>query len=239
MKLYNTLSGKLEPFQPAGDTVKMYVCGVTPYASSHVGHAMRAVVFDVLRRYLEFKGHEVRHVENFTDIDDKMIQAAAEQGATTTELAERNIQVYLDEMDALNVTRSHVYPRATEEIDGIRDMIASLEEKGFAYSVNGSVYFRVRRDPDYGKLSRRSLDSMKAGARVEIDEDKDDVMDFALWKAQKPRRAVMAKPVGTREAGLAHRVQRNVTCLPRRQSGYTRRRPGADLPSPRERDRPV
>ena len=201
IRLYSTLSGKIEPFSPAGDVVKMYVCGVTPYAASHVGHAMRAVVFDVLRRYLEFRGYQVRHIENFTDIDDKMIQGAKEEGVTTHELAERNILVYLDEINALNVLPAHEYPRATDEIPKIQEMVGVLEDKGFAYAVNGNVYFRVRRHEDYGKLSRRSLDSMQAGARVEVDENKEEEMDFALWKSQKPGEPAWDSPWGPGRPG--------------------------------------
>jgi cysteinyl-tRNA synthetase len=201
MKLYNTLSGKSEHFSPAAGKVKMYVCGVTPYAPSHIGHAMSSVVFDVLRRYLEFTGYEVKHVQNFTDIDDKMISAAAETGVSTDELAERNIQTYLSEMDALNVLHAHAYPRATQEIPKIVDMTAQLVQKGFAYAVDGDVYFRVRRDDDYGKLSRRSLDSMMAGARVEVDEKKEDPMDFALWKSQKPGEPAWDSPWGAGRPG--------------------------------------
>ena len=201
MKLYNTLTRRLETFSPSDDAVKMYVCGMTPYSPSHVGHAMRSVVFDVLRRYLEFNGHEVRHVENFTDIDDKMIQAAAKAGVSTEELAQNNIQVYLDQMDALNVLRAHAYPKATEEIHQIVKMIEALMERGFAYEVGGDVYFRVRLNEDYGKLSRRSLDSMRSGARVEPDEKKDDPMDFALWKSQKPGEPSWDTPWGPGRPG--------------------------------------
>ena len=202
MKLYNTLSRKAEDFSPADDSlVKMYVCGVTPYAPSHVGHALRSVVFDVLRRYLEYSGYRVKHVENFTDIDDKMIQGAAEQGISTEELAEKNIARYLEEMDTLNVVPAHEYPRATEEVPRILDIIRLLEAKGCAYSVNGSVYFRVRGKADYGKLSRRSLEDMIAGARVEVDADKEDEMDFALWKARKPGEPAWDSPWGPGRPG--------------------------------------
>ena len=201
MRLYNTLSGGTEPFAPAGDLVTMYVCGLTPYAPSHVGHAMRAVVFDVLRRYLEYRGHEVRHVENFTDIDDKMIDGAAREGVSTGNLAERNIELYLGEMDALNVLRAHVYPRATQEIPGMVEMIDGLVEKGYAYAVEGDVYFSVRRDEAYGRLSRRDLDAMLAGARVEADEKKADPMDFALWKSKKPGEPSWDSPWGPGRPG--------------------------------------
>ena len=201
MKLHNTLSGKKEPFSTPDGKVRMYVCGITPYAASHIGHAMFAVVFDVARRYLEFKGFEVRHVQNFTDIDDKMILAAAELGISTRELAEQNIQQYLDEMDQLNALRAHVYPRATEEIPKIIEMIERLVATEFAYSKSGDVYFRVRADKDYGRLSHRALDSMMAGARVEIDESKEYDRDFALWKGQKPGEPAWDSPWGPGRPG--------------------------------------
>ena len=201
MKLYNTLTGSAELFSPSDDVVKMYVCGITPYAPTHVGHAMRAVVFDVLRRYLEFTGHGVRHIENFTDIDDKMIQSAADEGVSTQELSERHIQVYLREMDALNVLRAHAYPRATQEVPKIQEMVKVLLERGFAYEVKGDVYFRVREHKGYGKLSHRDLATMRAGARVEINENKEDPMDFLLWKSQKPGEPSWDSPWGAGRPG--------------------------------------
>ncbi|MDP7534283.1 MAG: class I tRNA ligase family protein, partial [SAR202 cluster bacterium] len=157
MKLYNTLTGNLEEFTAPNDEVRMYVCGITPYAASHIGHAMSAVVFDIVRRYLEFRGFKVRHVQNFTDVDDKMINTAIELDVRVLDLAEPNIQDYLDEMDALNIERAHIYPRATAEIDAIVEIIEKLVDKGHAYAVDGDVYFRVRNDDDYGKLSHRDL----------------------------------------------------------------------------------
>ena len=201
MRLYNTLSREIEEFTVVDGVVKMYVCGITPYAPSHVGHALRGVVFDVLRRYLEYRGHEVRHVENFTDIDDKMINGAKEEGISTAELAQRNIENYYHVMDGLNVLRAHAYPRATEEIPRICEIIETLREKECAYAVAGDVYFRVRSDPDYGKLSRRSLEEMRAGARVEVDEKKTDEMDFALWKSQKPGEPAWDSPWGPGRPG--------------------------------------
>lgn len=201
MRIYNTLSGKSEEFAAPNGKVNMYVCGITPYSASHIGHAMMSVIFDVVRRYLEFKGFDVRHVQNFTDIDDKMITAANQMGIDVSELAERNIADYLAEMDALNVVRAHEYPRATAEIGQIIEIISKLVEKGYAYSVDGDVYFRVRRNEDYGKLSHRDLDSMLAGARVEIDERKEDVMDFALWKSQKPGEPAWESPWGMGRPG--------------------------------------
>ncbi len=201
MKLYNTLTRSIDTFTPTGDTVRMYVCGLTPYSASHVGHALRAVVFDVLSRYLRFTGYLVKHVENFTDIDDKMIARSAELGMSPEDLAEENIERYRKEMAALNVLPADVYPRATREIPKMLDMIGALVEKGTAYVVNGDVYYRVRQNPEYGKLSRRNLDSMRAGARVEVDENKQDVMDFALWKSQKPGEPGWDSPWGTGRPG--------------------------------------
>ena len=201
MKIYNTLSGRKEKFTTADDTVGMYVCGITPYAPSHIGHAMMSVVFDVVRRYLEFKGYAVKHIQNFTDVDDKIITAANENGISTEELAETNIAQYHDEMDALNVLRAHVYPRATTEIPAIVSMIESLEKQGYAYNVNGDVYFRVGRKEDYGKLSRRSAEDLLYGARVEVDEAKEDPRDFALWKSQKPGEPAWDSPWGAGRPG--------------------------------------
>ncbi len=201
MKLYNTLTGKREDFSTPDGKVRMYVCGITPYSASHIGHAMSSVSFDIVRRYLEFKGYEVIHIQNFTDIDDKMIKTAADQGISIGELAESNIQAYLDEMDTLNVLRASNYPRATQEIPKILEIIESLVGKGFAYPMDGDVYFRVKADEDYGKLSHRSLDSLMAGARVEIDESKEDAMDFVLWKGQKPGEPAWDSPWGPGRPG--------------------------------------
>ena len=185
MRLYNTLTRRDEEFVPSGDRVKMYVCGITPYSSSHVGHAMSYVVFDVLSRYLEYTGYQVDHVQNFTDVDDKIIQRAREDQVDPQELAERHIDEFLASMDALNVKRARVYPRATQEIPRIVEVISSLVDKDYAYPSDGDVYFRVNRFPGYGKLSHRTLDGMIAGARVEVGAGKEHPMDFALWKASK------------------------------------------------------
>ncbi|MDO8491119.1 MAG: cysteine--tRNA ligase [Dehalococcoidia bacterium] len=186
MKVYNTLSGHKEEFTSGDNLVKMYVCGVTPYDESHVGHAMSYIIFDAIKRYLEYRGYRVRHVQNFTDIDDKIINRAQRLGITANELAERFIQRYFDDMDALNIKRADVYPRATQEVQKIVEIVQGLIEKGHAYSAGGDVYFRVKSSPDYGKLSRRMLDGMMSGARVEVGESKEHPMDFTLWKAAKP-----------------------------------------------------
>ena len=201
MRLYDTLSGQLHDFHSPNGQVRMYVCGITPYSSSHIGHAMSAVSFDVVRRYLEFRGFNVRHVQNFTDIDDKMIAAANERGIEVSDLAYANIQEYIDAMGELNVAPAHQYPRATQEIDKIVEIIQSLIDKGYAYDVDGDVYFRVRRDDDYGKLSHRSIDDLLSGARIEIDERKEDVLDFALWKSQKPGEPAWDSPWGQGRPG--------------------------------------
>ena len=201
MRLYDTLSGQLHDFHSPNGQVRMYVCGITPYSSSHIGHAMSAVSFDVVRRYLEFRGFNVRHVQNFTDIDDKMIAAANERGIEVSDLAYANIQEYIDAMGELNVAPAHEYPRATQEIDKIVEIIQSLIDKGYAYDVDGDVYFRVRRDDDYGKLSHRSIDDLLSGARIEIDERKEDVLDFALWKSQKPGEPAWDSPWGQGRPG--------------------------------------
>ena len=186
MKVYNTLSAHEEEFVPQGDVVKMYVCGVTPYAECHIGHAMSYVVFDMIRRYLEFRGYKVKYVQNFTDIDDKIIKRAQEAGVTPGALAEKFIAQYFSDMDRLNVRRADVYPRATEEIPKIVEVVKGLIDKGRAYEAQGDVYFRVKSAPDYGKLSHQRLDDLQAGARVEVGVDKEHPLDFALWKAAKP-----------------------------------------------------
>src|SRR5438132_2825523 len=195
IKVHNTLTGQKEDFQPWNPPrVNMYVCGITPYSSSHFGHGMSAVVFDTIRRYLLFRGYDVRYVQNFTDIDDKIIQRANETGEDPRQLSERYIEQYLESMRRLNVMRATVNPLATGELDKIVELISGLIERGHAYVVAGDVYFRVLSDPDYGKLSHRSLDDLVAGARVEIDERKENPADFALWKAAKPGQPTWPSP---------------------------------------------
>jgi cysteinyl-tRNA synthetase len=201
MKLYNTMSRRLEEFTPSGDEVKIYVCGITPYDHAHLGHAMSYIIFDVVRRYLEFRGHKVKHVQNYTDIDDKLIMRANAQGISVHDLASRFIDAYDQEMRELNIMPAHVYPRATEEIETIVEMTQSLIEKGHAYESGGDVYFRVRSKQDYGKLSGRDVDSLRAGARVEPGELKEDPADFALWKATKPGEPAWESPWGPGRPG--------------------------------------
>ena len=201
MKVFNTLSGRKEDFQPQGNEAKMYVCGVTPYDDAHIGHAMSYIIFDVIRRYLQFRGYEVKYVQNITDIDDKIIDRANKRGISTQELAKKYTDSYFEDMDALNVGRADIYPRATEEIDKIIEVVKGLVDKGYAYPAEGSVYFRVRSTSDYGKLSHRNLESMMAGARIEAGEEKEHPMDFVLWKASKPREPSWESPWGPGRPG--------------------------------------
>ncbi|MFC2043867.1 cysteine--tRNA ligase [Chloroflexota bacterium] len=201
MKVYNTLSRKKEEFLPLASEVKMYVCGVTPYSDAHIGHAMSYIIFDVMRRYLEFRGHKVKYVQNITDIDDKIINRASRLSISPRELAEKYTDSYFEDMDALNIRRADIYPRATEEIPKIIEIVKSLVDKGHAYSAQGSVYFRVRSVPDYGKLSHRSPELMVDGVRVGSGEEKEYPMDFVLWKASKPGEPFWESPWGVGRPG--------------------------------------
>jgi len=201
MKLYNTMSRRLEEFTPAGDEVKIYVCGVTPYDRAHLGHAMSYIIFDIVRRYLEFHGFKVKHVQNYTDIDDRIISRANSLGQPFDQLAARYMEEFDEEIRELNITPAHVFPRATQEIPTIIEMIEGLVAKGNAYRANGDVYFRVRSKDDYGKLSGRDVDSMRAGARVEPGESKEDPADFALWKGAKEGEPWWESPWGPGRPG--------------------------------------
>jgi cysteinyl-tRNA synthetase len=201
MKIFNTLSGGKEEFLPQGDEVKMYVCGVTPYSDAHLGHAMSYIIFDVIKRYLQFRGYKVKYVQNITDIDDKIIDRANQLGISTRELAEKYASSYLEDMEALNIEQADIYPRATEEIPKIIEVVQGLIDKGYAYSAQGSVYFRVRNVPDYGKLSHRSLESMMAAEGAMGSEDKESPMDFTLWKASKPGEPSWDSPWGQGRPG--------------------------------------
>jgi cysteinyl-tRNA synthetase len=201
MKVYNTLSAQKEEFLPPGSEVKMYVCGVTPHSDSHIGHAMSYIIFDVIRRYLLFRGYRVKYVQNVTDIDDKIINRAAKMGISAQEVAEKYTKNHFESMDALNIERADVYPRATGEIPKIIEVVQGLVDKGYAYPAGGSVYFRVRNVSDYGKLSHRTLESMMAGARIEPGEEKEHPMDFVLWKASKPGEPAWESPWGQGRPG--------------------------------------
>ncbi len=201
MKISNTLTGKKENFTVANGEVKMYVCGITPYSASHLGHAMCAIYFDTIRRYLEYVNFKVRFIQNFTDIDDKIIARANEMKISTHELAQRYTDEYFQDMDALNIKRATAYPRATGEIPKIIEVVTGLIKKGHAYESNGDVYFRVTSFADYGKLSHRTLDGMRAGARVEVGVQKEHPMDFALWKTSKPDEPSWDSPWGKGRPG--------------------------------------
>ncbi len=201
MKVYNTLSRKKEEFLPQGDVVKMYVCGVTPYDDSHIGHGMSYIIFDVIRRYLQFRGYKVKYVQNITDIDDKIIDRANQIGISPRELAEKYIASYFEDMDALNVGRADIYPRVTEEIPKLTEVIQGLVDKGYAYPAGGSVYFRVRSVADYGKLSNRSIESMMVGESGVGSDEKEHPMDFVLWKASKPGEPSWESPWGPGRPG--------------------------------------
>ncbi|MDP2918991.1 MAG: cysteine--tRNA ligase [Dehalococcoidia bacterium] len=201
MKIYNTLSAQKENFLPPGSQVRMYVCGVTPYDESHLGHAMFAIVFDAVRRYLIFCGYKVTYVQNITDVEDKIIERANTLGIPARALAEKFANKFFEDMAALNVLKPDIIPYATEEIPKMLEVIKGLIDRGHAYVANGSVYFRVKSMPDYGKLSHRTLDSMKSGARVEPGEEKEFPMDFALWKAAKPGEPSWDSPWGKGRPG--------------------------------------
>lgn len=202
LRVTNSLTREKEPFETLEPGhVRMYVCGPTVYADAHIGHAMSAIVFDMIRRYLEYLGYRVTFAMNFTDVDDKIIQRAATLGMPPNELAEQLIDAWLDETAALNIKPATIYPRATQEIPTIIEMVRGLIAKGHAYVIDGDVYYRVVSFPEYGKLSHRTLDEMLAGARVEIDPRKEHPMDFALWKAAKPGEPAWDSPWGPGRPG--------------------------------------
>ena len=204
MQLTDTLTNTRRELLPAladDGVVRMYVCGVTPYAESHVGHALHAIVFDVLRRYLDWRGIPVKHVQNFTDIDDKLIDRSQRMGISMLELAEQNIATYLSQLKAMNVQPAHVYPRVTETVPQIIRFIEGLIQKGFAYASGGDVYYRVRQFSQYGDLSKRDVDDLLSGARIDPTELKDDPLDFALWKGAKPGEPSWESPWGPGRPG--------------------------------------
>ena len=203
MYIYNTMTRKKELFVPLQEgKVSMYACGPTVYNFFHIGNARPFIVFDTLRRYLEYRGYEVTFVQNFTDIDDKMIRRANEEGITVKELGDRFIKEYYTDADALGVKRATVNPRATEHIQDIIDLVQTLVDKGHAYpAANGDVYFSVRSWPGYGKLSGQNIDDLENGARVDPTEEKRDPLDFALWKGQKPGEPAWPSPWGMGRPG--------------------------------------
>ena len=202
MKILNTLTGTKDEFTPLYEgTVNMYVCGPTVYNYIHIGNTRPLCVFDTLRRYFEYIGYKVNFVQNFTDIDDKLINRAKEEETTVAALAEKYIAEYKKDAEGLNVRPATVHPRATENIDNIIDLISKLVEKGFAYESNGDVYFRTKEYKEYGKLSHQPLEELEAGARINISEQKEDPMDFALWKAAKEGEPFWESPWGKGRPG--------------------------------------
>ncbi|KRT73402.1 MAG: cysteinyl-tRNA synthetase, cysteinyl-tRNA synthetase [Candidatus Rokubacteria bacterium CSP1-6] len=202
IKVFNTLTRKKEelvPLRPG--EIRMYVCGVTVYDLSHIGHGRSALAFDVIRRYLRYRGYEVRFIRNFTDVDDKIIKRAHEEGVPPGELAERYIEEYRKDMAALAILPADVEPKATDHIPQMIKLIERLVAKGVAYPLDGDVYFEVKRFPRYGRLSGKNLDELQAGARVEVDERKRDPLDFALWKASKEGEPAWPSPWGPGRPG--------------------------------------
>lgn len=210
MKIYNTLSKSKEEFVPLEEgKVKMYVCGPTVYNFIHIGNARPMIVFDTVRRYFEYKGYDVNYVSNFTDVDDKIIKKAIEEGVTAEEISKRYIAECKKDMEGLNVKPATKHPLATEEICGMVDMIQSLIDKGYAYEKNGTVYYRTRKFKDYGKLSHKNLDDLQSGGRsllVTGEDEKEDPLDFCALETEKRGGARLGVSVERRPSGLAHRV---------------------------------
>lgn len=202
MKIFNTMTRQKEEFVPVTPgEVKMYVCGPTVYNFIHIGNARTFVIFDTIRRYLEYKGYKVSFIQNFTDIDDKIINKANEEGITLKEVAERYIKEYYEDADALHIERATCNPRATEFVDEIIKFISELIDKGYAYEVDGDVYFNTKSFKEYGKLSGQNLEDLQSGARIDVDERKKDPMDFAVWKNKKPGEPAWKSPWGEGRPG--------------------------------------
>ncbi|HCX64725.1 MAG TPA: cysteine--tRNA ligase [Eubacteriaceae bacterium] len=202
MKLYNTLSRKKEEFVPIEEgKVKIYVCGPTVYDYFHIGNARPFIVFDVLRRYFEYKGYEVEFVQNFTDVDDKIIRKSMEEKRSSREVAESFIEAYYEDAEGLNVRKATVHPKVSENIDEIIKMIETLIEKGYAYNREGNVYYRVEQFKDYGKLSKQSLKDLESGARVEVSKEKENPLDFSLWKKKREGEPAWPSPWGEGRPG--------------------------------------
>ncbi|NLI89233.1 MAG: cysteine--tRNA ligase [Epulopiscium sp.] len=202
MKLYNTLTRQKEEFEPVeAGKVKMYVCGPTVYNYIHIGNARPYIAFDAVRRYLEYRGYDVDYVQNFTDVDDKIIQYANEVGKTTDEVVEHYIAETLKDADGLNVKRATVHPRVTEEMDSIIEMVEILVDKGYAYEVNGSVYFDTMEWENYGSLSKKIIEELEMGSRIKVDDEKKNPMDFILWKPKKEGEPAWDSPWGQGRPG--------------------------------------
>ncbi len=197
MKLYNTLTRKKEEFIPLEEgKVKMYTCGPTVYNYFHIGNARPFIIFDTLRRYLEYRGYNVTYVQNFTDVDDKIINKANEEGITPLEVADKYIKEYFTDADGLGIKRASVHPRVTDNIEQIIEFVKDLEDKGYAYAVNGDVYFDTKKFEGYGKLSKQNIEDLEAGARIEVNDNKKSPMDFVLWKSKKEGEPGWSSPWG-------------------------------------------
>lgn len=201
MKLFNTMTMQKEDFKPISDEVRIYACGPTVYNFIHIGNARPLCVFDVLRRYMEYRGMKVKFVQNFTDIDDKLINKAKEEGITVPEVAERYINEFWTDVKGLNIRKATVHPRATENIEEIKKFIATLIDKGYAYEANGDVYFRTTKFHEYGKLSHQPIEDLQSGARIEVADIKENPLDFALWKGAKPGEPMWDTPWGQGRPG--------------------------------------
>jgi len=202
LKIYNTISRKKEKFIPVQKgKVKMYVCGMTVYSDAHIGHARTYLAFDIIRRYLEYKGYKVTYVQNITDVDDKIIAAANEKGMNPLEYSKYFTERCLADLDALGIRRADLYPKASENIKDMIEIINKILENGYGYISNGDVYFSVEKFKDYGKLSKQRLEEMKAGARIEPTEKKRNPLDFALWKSAKPGEPSWDSPWGRGRPG--------------------------------------
>ncbi len=201
MRLYNTLTREKQEFKPMGEEATIYACGPTVYNYIHIGNARPLCVFDVLRRYLAYRGMPVRFVQNFTDVDDKIINKANSEGVSSTEIAERYIAEYWTDADGLNIQRATVHPKATENIDEIIDIVKTLIDKGYAYQSGSDVYFRTLKDENYGKLSHQPIEDLESGARIDVSDVKEDALDFALWKGAKPGEPAWESPWGMGRPG--------------------------------------
>lgn len=202
IQLYNTLTHTKETFVPLEEgTVKMYVCGPTVYNYIHIGNARPAIVFDTVRRYLEYRGYKVNYVSNFTDVDDKLIRAANQLGEDVPTIADRFINAYFEDVTALGCKRADIHPRVMDNMDIIIEFISKLIEKGYAYESEGDVYYRTRKFSEYGKLSHQSIDELRVGARIDVGEKKQDDLDFVLWKAAKEGEIYWESPWGIGRPG--------------------------------------
>ncbi len=208
LTVFNSLTHRQEPFTPIeANKIRMYCCGITVYDYCHLGHGRTCVVWDVVRRYLQWRGYDVQYVQNFTDIDDKILKRAQTEGVSMENVSERFIEAYFEDMERLGVKKADAYPRATHTLDGIQRLVSTLERKGYAYPANGDVYYSVRKFPEYGKLSGRKLEDLKAGASGRVEEadpdaaQKRDPFDFALWKAAKADEPAYSSPWGEGRPG--------------------------------------